>query len=319
MATSPAPRKVDWIATGALVGATLCWGLPPVMLKFLAGPGRVADGFCTNLVRYPVAMLFYLPVLIWAARAGKLRHLWLPALIPTAVNLLGQTLWATAPYYLDASVIAFLLRLAAIFGIAGAFLVFPDERRLARSWVFWTGVALAAVGFLTMSWIHVSAVAGASWTGIVIMFFTSMGYGLYGVGVRYVMRDTNPILVFAVIGTYTSIGLIIVSPLGELSSLLHLDALSWLILILSAICGITLAHSMYYTAVQRLGVAVSTMMLSVTPFVSLGFAALFLGERLTVSQLIGGCLLIVGASVAMRAEQHLKRMGPPTAHELANE
>ncbi len=302
-------RRLDMLAVLCLTGATISWGAAPVMLQYLVA--YVPDGFTTNLVRYPAACIFYLPLLIHGMIRRKGGRFWLAALLPAGVNLTGQTLWGIAPYHhLTAGVIAFLLRLAGVWGILGAFWLFPDERGLARRPIFWIGTALALAGFVLMSWAHVVQVGRAGWDGLLIMFLCGICYGMYGVTVRYVMRDLNPLFVFAVVGTYTSVGLVAMAPLGRPSALLHLPAMPWVILLVSAVIGISLAHGMYYAAVQRIGAAISTLMLSVTPFVSICGAALFLGERFTLAQWIGGCILVLGAAVAMRAQQFLPHPSP---------
>ena len=152
-----------------------------------------------------------------------------------------------------------------------------------------------------MSWAHVLRVRHAGWDGLVIMLFCGICYGLYGVTVRYVMGRLNPLFVFAVVGTYTSIGLIAMAPLGEPSVLLHLPVKPWIVMLVSAITGISLAHGMYYAAVQRVGAAISTLMLSVTPFVTICGSTLLLGERFSSMQWLGGTILVLGAGVAMQA------------------
>lgn len=287
------------------------------MLKVLTAD--IPDGFTTNAVRYPLACLLYLPILVLGARLGMGRRFWLIALLPAAVNLASQTLWAVSPYYLSAGMIAFLLRLSTIWAILGAFCLFPDERRLASSGLFWSGTILALGGFLIMSWSQATQVAGVSLAGVIIMFFCAIFYGLYGVTVRYAMGDRNPLFVFAVVGSYTSVGLIFMAPIGQPASLLELSGPVWILLAASAVVGIAMAHGMYYAAVQRIGAAVSMLMLSVTPFVSIVGSNLVLGERFSAGQWTGGCLLVLGATIAMFAQQHLPH--PPLAdpHEIANE
>lgn len=310
-------RRVDMFAALCLAGATLSWGATPVFLKALTSD--VPDGFTANAVRYPLACLFYLPLLVQGLRRGAGRGFWVAALLPSAVNLVGQTLWGVAAYHVSAGMISFLLRLSAIWGILGAFWLFPDERQLAHSKRFWTGTALALAGFVTMSWAQAIQLAGTGTTGLVIMFFCAMCYGAYGVTVRYVMGTRNPLFVFAVVGGYTSIGLLVMAPIGRPESLLGLSLWPWVLLVVSAVVGIALAHGMYYAAVQRIGAAVSTLMLSVTPFVTILGSSLFLGERFSPAQWIGGCILIGGATLAMSAQQHLPRHPAPDPRETANE
>jgi drug/metabolite transporter (DMT)-like permease len=299
-------HRPDLFAALCLAGATISWGATPVMLQYLVP--YVPDGFTTNLVRYPVACLFYLPLLVDGVLRRRGGRFWLAALLPAMVNLAGQTLWGIAPYHhLTAGVIAFLLRMSAIWGILAAFWLFPDERKLARSTTFWVGTALATGGFILMSWAHVWELREAGWDGLFIMFFCGICYGLYGVTVRYVMGRLNPLFVFAVVGTYTSIGLIAMAPLGQPRSLLHLPLMPWILMLASAVIGIGLAHGMYYAAVQRIGAAVSTLMLSVTPFVSIYFSAVFLHERFSRTQWIGGSIIVLGATVAIQAASRTPR------------
>jgi drug/metabolite transporter (DMT)-like permease len=304
-------QRVDMFAALCLAGATISWGAAPVMLQYLTA--YVPDGFTTNLVRYPVACLFYLPLLASAIRQGRGGRFWVAALLPAGVNLAGQTLWGIAPYHhLSAGTIAFLLRLSGVWGILGAFWLFPDERSLARRPLFWVGVSTAVGGFLIMSWAQVTQVSQAGWSGLLIMLACGVCYGFYGVTVRYVMGRLNPLFVFGVVGSYTSLGLIAMAPLGRPASLLTMPPQAWLTMLVSAVTGISLAHGMYYAAVQRIGAAVSTLMLSVTPFVTICGSAVFLGERFTPKQWVGGSILVLGATLAMRAQQHLPHPAPPT-------
>ncbi len=315
-ATLRPQRGFDLLATLCLVGATLCWGSVPVMIKYLAGPGLVPDGFTANMVRYPIAALFYVPLLILGIRSGQLRGLWIPALLPAAVNAAGQALWAAAPYHLDASIMAFLLRLCVVWSILGAFLVFKDERKLARSRWFWSGAFLAIIGFVVMSWHGLAGGGNATGVGIVIIFLCGVCLGLYGVCVRYVMHQIHPLVVFSIVSVYTSVGLVAMAPLGQPSAVLTLPSTAVIILIVSALVGIAMAHGFFYVAVQRLGVAICYLMLMTTPFVSYLGAYLFLGENFTRIQWIGGSVLVLGAALAVRAQTHLR---PPAEQIDASE
>lgn len=287
-----------------LAGATLCWGSVPVMLGYLADPHIVPDGYTANAVRYPISALMYVPWLIVAVRRGGLGRFWLTALIPSAVNVAGQTLWGLSPYYLPPGQFAFLFRLSALFGILGAFWLFRDERRLARSQSFWAGAVLAAAGFGVLAWLILRTGEGVRPAGIVIIFLCSLCYGAYGVSVRYVMGKLDPLVVFAVICAYTSIPLLAMAPLGDPASLLRLGARPMTVLIVSGLLGVAVAHGLYYIAVQRLGVAVTSLTLTATPFVSVIGSALWLGERFSTGQWLAGTVLVAGTAVALWSQQH---------------
>ncbi len=303
-------------ATAALLGATLAWGVTPVMLKYLAHADRVPDGFTANAVRYPLAALIYLPWFVLGLRTRQMRGLWLMALIPSGANLVMQTLWAWAPYYLDAGLLAFLLRLCVVWTIIGALLLFKDERRLARSPAFWMGAVLALVGFVVMSWGALRAGGGASLAGIAIIFGCGIFWGVYSIAVRAVMGRLHPLVVFSVVSSYTSVGLLAAAPLGEPASVLRLAPGPMAILGLSSLVGIALAHGLYYIAVQRIGVAICSLMLIAAPFISILSSWLVLGETFGGRQWVGGVILLAGAAVAVNTQKHMQPPRPPDAGDL---
>lgn len=299
-------RKLDIPATLALIGATLCWGVVPIMLKFLARPEYVPDGFTANAVRYPVSAIIYLPWLVWGIRRGQLKGLWLTALIPTAANVCLQTLWAWSPYFLDAGLLAFLLRLCVVWTIIGAFILFKDERPLARSPRFWIGATLAMGGFVAMSGGALWATSGASLAGIAIIFFCGVFWACYTLSVRAVMHDLHPLVVFSVISAYTSIGVLVMAPLGEPASITRIPPIPFAILVLSSVLGIATAHGLYYIAVQRIGAAIGSLMLMVAPLITLFGSYLIFGEAFTPLQWVGGIVLLAGTALAIHAQTLLK-------------
>ncbi|HLF93266.1 MAG TPA: hypothetical protein VJB14_07385, partial [Planctomycetota bacterium] len=97
---------VNLHANVAIVGSVVCTSSVPVFLRSLASS---IDAWTANGLRYTFAALLYWPILFLAFRSGKFDPgLWRRALVPAAVAFAGQVLWALAPYYLQAPLIAFL-------------------------------------------------------------------------------------------------------------------------------------------------------------------------------------------------------------------
>ena len=306
-------RRIHATALLSLIGATLCWGLVPAMLKFLARPEYLPDGFTANAIRYPIAALFWLPWLLMGLRNGQVRALWLVALVPTAFNVVGQTLWAIAPYHLDAGLMAFLYQLCSVWSILAAFVVFPDERRLARDRLFWIGTAAAVAGFVLLSLPSLLAGAGGSTLGILIIFLCGLCMAFYGVSVRYVLRDKHPLVLFSLVATYTSVGVLLAAPLGQPSALLRLSPAIMALVVASSLIGIAFAHGLFYIAVQRLGVAISYLVLMTTPLLSYTCSWFWLGERLTALQWLGSVILLAGSASAVHAHNRLRTAAPAPA------
>ncbi|MEP0844609.1 MAG: DMT family transporter [Phycisphaerae bacterium] len=302
-------RRRELIAVLCLLGSLVCWAIPPVMLRHFAVADLIPDGYTTNLVRYPVSTVLYIPLIAWAARRRGLGRFWYAALLPAAVNVIGQTFFAVAPYYMPAGTMSFLARVAIVWSILGAFVFFPDERRLARSPYFWAGAALSLGGFAIMAFAALGT-GDITRAGMVIILLCGVFWGLYDVTVRYTMRDLHPLVVFGVIGNYTSLGLILLAPLGEPASVLRLPPAEAALLAASAFIGIAAAHGLYYVAIQRLGITVSAITLMLTPFLTLLAGHVFLHERLSGRQRVGGLILIAGATLALWSRQRLSRRPP---------
>jgi drug/metabolite transporter (DMT)-like permease len=75
-----------------------------------------------------------------------------------------------------------------------------------------------------------------------------------------------------------------------------------LILIISAIICITMAHVLYYVAIREIGVALSQTLQLLCPIGALGLSALIFHERLTHAQLWSAAILLLGAFLAMRTK-----------------
>jgi len=248
-------------------------------------------------------------VLWHAHRTGQLNRDVLTRLrVPALLALGGQILWGLAPYYLSASTIGFYIRFALVWSVLAAVTLFPDERRLLGLPRFYVGLALCIGGFVALSVAGIQSDADVSVTGVVIMIFCSFFFGLYAVSVRWHLRGMNPLVGFGVVAQYVSCGTLIAMLLwGTPSCLVPLSFGNWTALITSSLLGIALGHFFLYTAVQRLGAAVTSGVQSITPFFTVAMAYLFLGESMTTTKWIAGIVIVVGAAVLLSAQQIITR------------
>lgn len=294
----------DAIGTAALAGSILCWSVMPPMLKSFT---IHIDAWTMNGVRYPFVALLWSGPLIYQYRRGRVdSSVWKAALLPTAVNLFAQTLWAWLPYFIPATHMAFLARISVVFGIAGGFLCFEDERPLMRRPLFWAGAVCSATGFIVMNLPNLAGWSGKEWFGTLLVFVCGAFYGLYGVAVRYSMRGHRPWVAFPVISIYTSVVLfLLMFFLGEPTRLLAMPKFNLSLLLLSAVIGIAAAHTFFYMSIEHLGVAISSGSQLLGPFLTFLWAFLFLGETLTLIEWIGGTGLVLGGLLLIRTQTAL--------------
>lgn len=295
-------------ATLALAGATLCWAMVPLFLKHFTG---YIDGWTANGLRYPLAMLIWLPWLLrLVRRGGGTRQFYLRALVSTTVKLVGQCLWAWAPYYIDPGLMAFVVRLNVVWATIAAIIIFADERRLAASGRFWMGLACGAVGFVGVSVYSGALQGGATTTGVLLMVACSLMWGLYAVTVRWAMRGVPAPEAFALIGGWTALGtLVLMFILGDPAAALAMPPRTVALLVISALVGIAAAHVLYYTAIARLGVAIVSGATLLSPFLTAAASAMIYGERLLPQQWACGVILVFGAGILVWAQRDLGTVG----------
>jgi drug/metabolite transporter (DMT)-like permease len=310
---NPTGRKIDWLATSCLLCAQISWALVPVFLRYLAD--YIDDGWTTNGARYPIGAVLYLPFLAAAIARGQLtRRLMLVALIPAGINIAGQTLWAWCPYFIDPGLLSFLIRSVVLWSAIGSFIMFHDERTLAKSKRFWGGIALAIVGLTALAVEHYDESVRATLIGIMMAIACAASWSAYGIGMRIIVRSTSVGLAFSIISIYTGAACIVMMCLwGDARQLIEIPLRAQIVLTMSAVLGIALAHGLFYIAIRRLGVSISYGTGMATPFVTYGFSYMLFGEHLTGLQWGGGFVLITGASLLIWAQQQL---GPAHVDEV---
>lgn len=78
---------------------------------------------------------------------------------------------------------------------------------------------------------------------------------------------------------------------------------AWSALGFSAIVSGGIAFSLWYRGVKRIGVTRTIVYHYLVPFVAVIFAALFLGERITAPQIIGGAAVLAGVYLVQRRKE----------------
>jgi len=299
-------RRFDLAGNLCVLAALLCWCTVPLFIKYFTG---YFDQVTQNGLRYSMAALAWLPVLLVMAHAGRVpRSIWSAAWIPTLVNVAGQTLWAWSLYYLDPGMVAFVVKLNTVWGAILAMILFADERSLVRSGSFWAGMVLSGAGFVLLVAMHPKLRLSATMTGLAIIIGCSVFWALYAVAVRWKMSRYSPVPAFAVIALYTAAGCdILMFLFGEPSAVLRASPSVYAVLVVSALLGIGLAHVFYYAALNRLGVAITSGILLISPFITAVLSIVIYGERLNLVQWAGGAVLVAGTALLVAAQQALGR------------
>ncbi|MBD3266983.1 EamA family transporter [bacterium] len=300
-------REFHITASLSLAGALLLWSTVPLFLRSFIDE---IDGWTANGFRYPFgSIIWFVPLVFLIVRNRIDTRLFRLALIPACVNIFAQVFWALTPYYLTPGLQIFFGQSSVIFSILFSFAVFPDELQLIHSKYFWGGIALCLLGFVGMNVLQGNFQGEITVVGIIFILLHGLFMGLYGVSVRYYLRGVKPWLSFAVICTYTSIGLfILMLLLGEPSRLFEMEPSRFVLLCVSALVGISFAHILFYHSIIHLGVSISSGCRLLMPFLTASGSYFIFREIFSVGQWLSGLLIIAGAGLLMVSQRHLGKL-----------
>lgn len=301
-------RHIDRIGTAAIITTGLCWTTSPLFIRYLTG---YLDAWSQNLWRYTVAMIFWLPFLFLAIRQGKAgADLWKKALWPSIPNVLMQSLWAWGFYFVKPGFASLLSKSSLLWTAGFCLIYFPDERGLIYSKRFWLGIGLSITGVIMVIVNKEAFTAKANLTGIIIMLSSAAMWSVYTISMRIAFKGVDPRLSYSVVCVYTVGALAVLALLcGNPGKVASLEAWPLACVVISGILCMAFGHTLYYTAVQRLGATIPALVLQASPFGILFFSMIFFDERLNLWQWIGGLVLIGGSVLAVLAQGYLRKIG----------
>lgn len=296
--------RIDVRGLAYVVATLLGWSS---VLLFLRALHEDIDAWAANGWRYGLCALLFLPFQLSLTLRGRSSPgVWRKAVVPTIFNSLGQICFGFSIYYIKPGLAGFLLRVSLITSTAGALTLFADERRLARSGLFWLGLGCVAIGSLVTIFLSDTPIAGGQLTGVLMGAGAGAFFGLYGVAVRANMRHVSSMQSFSTICTLTAAAMVAcMLAFGKESGapVLSLSPLHLFYLVASALIGIAMGHLFYYASIKRLGVAVAGAIVQIAPFITASFSHVLFNESLTAWQWAGGAIMLTGGYALLRAEQ----------------
>jgi len=291
----------------AVVGTAITFIAVPVIIRYLTGH---LDTWTQNASRYLVAFVIWTPFLLFRVRQGRVENgVWKKALIPTVLNILQQIFYTTAFYYIEPALMSLLVKTSLIWIMVFALLLFPDERSLLRSRLFWAGLPLCVAGVIgVMVFKEGFAVKGTP-VGILLTLACGLSWGAYTVSVRYFFREVDSRTGFAVIAVYTTVGLIVLALIfGRPRQALYMPPGAWTAVVGSGLLGIAFGHVFYYVAIKRVGATISALFMLITPLGVYALTSCLFGETLGVLQWVAGLVLLSGAALVLWSQRSLGRV-----------
>lgn len=164
-------------------------------------------------------------------------------------------------------------------------------------WTRWAGALLSIAGIALVVGTG-SRTEGASPTGDLLILSGMLSWTVYTVASRPLLERHSPLLLT---GLTMTMGSLLYAPFGWPSlsrvSLAEISAGAWAALGFSSVFALVVAYLIWYTAVQRVGGAHTSIYANVTPLVAMLVAALVLGEPLTLVKIVGAAAILGGVAL----------------------
>src|SRR5216110_1148513 len=274
------------------------WSVPSHFMFYL---NRYYDPWAQNFFRYSVACVAIAPLVLWRAhRFGQsidMRAVRL-CFLPCVPNVVHQVTQVMALFYIGPGVYTIFTRASVIFTALLALAFFPEERVVIRQWQFQLGTLLGLIGAFGVIWFQANANSHdqhVALPGLFIAFTATFCWALYGVLIKRPSAELGSIRSFGVVSFITSALLFpLTLAFGKIGTPFQAGVQANLVLIISAVTCITLAHVLYYVAIREIGVALSQSLQLLCPAIAIGLSAWIYGERLTNAQLWSAAVLLLG-------------------------
>jgi drug/metabolite transporter (DMT)-like permease len=178
----------------------------------------------------------------------------------------------------------------------------------------WLGAAVSVAGIYFVVG-RGAAFGGTTLRGDILVMISVGCWTAYTLGGARLIKRHSPLYVT---GMTMSIGavpyVILAVPQVLRMNWSGVSAWTWMTLVLSAVLALCLSYLIWYTAVQRIGPARTSIFSNLVPIVAIGVAAIWLGEPVTSSTLVGAAGVLSGVFLSRlgRSPTAVKPEGEPS-------
>jgi drug/metabolite transporter (DMT)-like permease len=168
-----------------------------------------------------------------------------------------------------------------------------DRLTLAR----WLGAALSFAGIYTLVG-HRAELSGSTLLGDAMIFGAMLCWSIYSVVAQPLLKRHSPLIVTGwamIVGTILYLFVVGIPVLQTNWS--AISPTSWWLMVASSLLALAFSYIVWYTAVQRIGSTRTAVYSNLTPIVAMIVAAVWLGEQIGRTQVLGGFLILSGIAV----------------------
>ena len=285
-------RRSDFL----LLFVSIIWGMNLVAVKYLLTEVSPINIILVRFITGGI-LLFLLLFFIEDVKV-PLRDVWRLGLLGAIGIALYQFFFTFALKYTSAVNVGILINMSPIYGGFLSSLFGYERFKKKRIVAIITGFAGVYILMTKGDW---RIFLGGDVTGNTLALLASLSWALYTILSKPLLENHSPLKVTAYSMAAGSVLLwFFVPSFLDGAELARLSLTSWLIVIFSIIFSIVVAFFLWYRGVSKIGVS-RTMIYQYCVPVFAAIAAYFaLGEKLHLSQLIGGAIIFLSVWLARR-------------------
>lgn len=161
----------------------------------------------------------------------------------------------------------------------------------------WTGAALSFSGIYALVGYR-AELSSATLVGDGLVFISMLCWSLYSVMAQPLLRRHSPLVItgWAMVAGTVMYLVVAIKPMLD-TNWAAISWVSWALMAGSALLALAFAYMIWYTAVQKIGSSRTAIYSNLTPIVAMAVAAVWLGERIVESQILGAALILSGIAV----------------------
>lgn len=203
----------------------------------------------------------------------------------------------TAIVYVDPGTASMIARMGTIFSLG--FGVLWLKERLDRGERI--GAVLAVVGVFIISFQPGDA-SSRLWLGTLLVLASTFSYALHAAIVK---RNGGEIDItnFLLFRMATSCLFLLIFTVGRGEMVWPTGREVWFLLLLTGTVNVTISRSLYYIVLRRIDLSILTILLTLSPVITILWSVALFGERPSPQSLVGGAAVILGVIIVTMSKR----------------
>ncbi len=198
--------------------------------------------------------------------------------------------------YIDPGTASMVARMGTVFALG--FSIFWLKERFVRGQQI--GAVVAVIGVFVISF-QLGDTTGVLWLGTLLVLISNFSYALHAAIVKKNGQDidfTN----FLLFRMVTSVLFLFVFAVGRGEMVWPTGQQVWWILLLTAVVNVVISRSLYYMSLRHYNLSFLTILLTITPVLTILWSILLFGEQPSLQGLLGGMAVIVGVFLVNKSK-----------------